>query len=214
MRTRKYFFHSKEFVIPPLENIQDIALVLAENQPGIFVVQVHAVVINCTQKFFYMGCEKCCIGFKADIGLIYTCPSCKNITRAKPREKIALRIFDSSGFLDATSFGSQAAAITGVDCIDCMDMHYKEIPYPISEVNKKLDGKSFLMKLKKKKGPVGTVNRSTSTLSKAIQLGCLQKTNSLLPDFCHLVLLCLVVNNSVFVAKCPSTNCPSTYFEA
>ncbi|KAL3810604.1 hypothetical protein ACJIZ3_000005 [Penstemon smallii] len=100
-------------------------------------------------------------------------------------EKIALRIFDSSGFLDATSFGSQAAAITGVDCIDCMDMHYKVCIFMI-----------------------------TSTLSKAIQLGCLQKTISLLPDFCQLVLLCLVVNNSVFVVKCPSTNCPSTYFEA
>ncbi|KAL3820251.1 hypothetical protein ACJIZ3_006156 [Penstemon smallii] len=111
MRTIKYVFHSRYCTCTSRKSGSKSHTTLFYI-PGEFVVQVHAVVIDCTQKFFYM----------ADFGLIYTCSSCKNITRAKPREKIVLRIFDSSGFLDATSFGSQAAAITGVDCIDCMDI--------------------------------------------------------------------------------------------
>ncbi|KAL8051937.1 hypothetical protein ABFX02_06G180300 [Erythranthe guttata] len=131
-------------------NISSIADIVADNKVDKYVVKVCATITDAAQKCFYMGCSKCHYAIDADYNQSYTCSTCKENTHATPREKISLCITDNSGSLDVTAFGMQAVDILEQNAVACMEQYNEEIPLAVGVINKRLQGRHFLMKIRKK----------------------------------------------------------------
>ncbi|KAL3838866.1 hypothetical protein ACJIZ3_023457 [Penstemon smallii] len=148
---RNYFLRD-DSAIPNLEGpYSTIADVVAEDKVDKFVIKANIKIVDAKQKFYYMGCDKCFSGIDAEYNYVYTCNSCKEATIAKPRQKMQVDIYDSTGNLDVTIFGDQCQDILKMDAIMCMDLHNAGNFISINEINENLLGKIFLIKLNKKK---------------------------------------------------------------
>ncbi|KAL3834346.1 hypothetical protein ACJIZ3_009082 [Penstemon smallii] len=101
-----------------------------------YLLKVEALIIDATQNLFYMGCETCFASLNAE-------------------EKLLIYIYDDTGSLNVTVFGNFAAAITGLNALDCMGLYYKGIPFPVDEINQNLYGKMYFVGLKKRLRFVG-----------------------------------------------------------
>ncbi|KAL3809062.1 hypothetical protein ACJIZ3_000168 [Penstemon smallii] len=90
-----------------------------------FTVEVAAMVIKTEQKYYYMACKKCFSSVDADYDYEYTCAMCGEKTQTKPRERIYLCIFDSTGSFSVTVFGTPVISLMQMDSEMCMSLSDK-----------------------------------------------------------------------------------------
>ncbi|KAL3838786.1 hypothetical protein ACJIZ3_023377 [Penstemon smallii] len=86
-----------------------LADVLTSTKRENFVIKVKLVVMETTEKLYYMGHVWCCAGINAE-------------------QKMHLCIHDSTGCLDVVAYGIQGMKIAGISSMECMDMFYKKCP--------------------------------------------------------------------------------------
>ncbi|KAL3834163.1 hypothetical protein ACJIZ3_008899 [Penstemon smallii] len=116
------------------------------------------MVINTEQKYYYMACKKCFSSVDADHNYEYTCAMCGEKTQSKPSfvvERIYLCVFDSTGSLSVTVFGTPVISLMQMDSEMCMSLSDKGEPVTAEWVNNKLAGKIFYMKIRRKENTFG-----------------------------------------------------------
>ncbi|KAL3820384.1 hypothetical protein ACJIZ3_006289 [Penstemon smallii] len=150
-----YFERVESSAAFPTNHISLISDIMSEEKSDRFTVEVSAVVINTEHKYYYMACKKCFSSVNADYDYQYTCALCGDKTQAKPRERIHLSIFDSTGSLNVTVFGPPVINIMHMDSEMCMKLSDKGEPVTADWINHKLSGKSFYMKIRRKENDVG-----------------------------------------------------------
>ncbi|KAL3844186.1 hypothetical protein ACJIZ3_001589 [Penstemon smallii] len=152
---KDYFQRVESSVVFPTDQISLISDVISEVKNDRFTVEAAAIVINTEQKYYYMACKKCFSSVDADYDYEYTCAMCREKTQAKPRERIYLSIFDSTGSLSVTVFGPPVIILMQMDSEMCMRLSDKGEAVTAELVNNKLSGKIFYMKIRKKENTVG-----------------------------------------------------------
>ncbi|KAL3849518.1 hypothetical protein ACJIZ3_011400 [Penstemon smallii] len=157
--SKDHFVHTETSESLPKEEIYLIEDVLKNEKVEKFTVQVKARIVDLDQKFFYMACGKCYSGINAEYKYEYTCVSCKRSTKAEPREKVHLNIFDQSGSLDVTVFGPQAIKILQMDSVMCMDLCNAKNSPSVNRINETLSSEVFLMKIRKRKRTIGGIDQ-------------------------------------------------------
>ncbi|KAL3839052.1 hypothetical protein ACJIZ3_023643 [Penstemon smallii] len=151
---KDYFRRVESSAVFPTDQISLISEVISEPKIDRFTVEVAAMVINTEQKYYYMACKKCFSFVDADYDYEYTCAMCGEKTQTKPRERIYLCIFDSTGSLSVTVFGTPVISLMQMDSEMCMSLSDKGEPVTAEWVNDKLAGKIFYMKIRKKENTV------------------------------------------------------------
>ncbi|KAL3850638.1 hypothetical protein ACJIZ3_012520 [Penstemon smallii] len=155
INAKDYFERVESSAVFPTNEITLISDILSEEKNDRFTVEVAAVVINTEQKYYYMACKKCFSSVDADYDYEYTCAMCGDKTQAKPRERIHLSIFDSTGSLDVTVFGPPVTHLMEMDSEMCMKLSDKGEAVTAEWINHKLSGKTFYMKIRRKENSVG-----------------------------------------------------------
>ncbi|KAL3831140.1 hypothetical protein ACJIZ3_019942 [Penstemon smallii] len=142
---KDYFERVESSAVFPTNQISLISQILSEEK----------LWNNREQEYYYMACKKCFSSVDADYVYEYTCAMCAEKTQAKPRERIHLNIFDSTGSLRVTVFGPPVINLMEMDSEMCMTLSDKGERVTAEWVNQKLSGKNFYMRIRKKENTVG-----------------------------------------------------------
>ncbi|KAL3818276.1 hypothetical protein ACJIZ3_004181 [Penstemon smallii] len=147
------------------DHITTIADVLSAEKMDRFTVEVNALVTHSEQKYYYMACGKCFSAVDAAYEYEYTCAMCGQMTKAKPRERIHVSIYDTTGSLDVTIFGPPVIMIMQMDAEMCLKIFSAGDEVTAGWINGKLFGKTFYMNVKRKDIQVGGVPKQQYTVT-------------------------------------------------